>query len=199
MQILVRVSLFQGMNLICTHRWGQIAYCIVCRRLDLLTHVGPTKWATKNYCLVLCCKTGIQNQGYKSVRNGDTYGSLLNFDRIREYIPDLVVYYSLLRSGAVVPSIVGGCWFVELPGWTLKILLRRAWSIAIFSLFKMLIVPMMASLRQNAMAHNLNTVIIGYCDYHPVTKLPNIGCCDYSQTSFYYSRIIALWQLSACD
>ena len=61
-------------------------------------------------------KTGIQNQGYKSVRNGDTYGSLLNFDRIREYIPDLVVYYSLLRSGAVVPSIVGGCWFVELPG-----------------------------------------------------------------------------------
>ena len=44
-----------------------------------------------------------------------------------------------------------------------------------------------------------NTVLIGYCDYHPVTKWPRIGCCDYSQMSFYYSRIIALWQLSACD
>ena len=28
------------------------------------------------------------------------------------------------------------------------------------------------------------TVLIGYCDYHPVTKLPKIGCCDYSQMSF---------------
>ena len=24
-----------------------------------------------------------------------------------------------------------------------------------------------------------NTVLIGYCDYHPVTKLPKKGCCDY--------------------
>ena len=24
-----------------------------------------------------------------------------------------------------------------------------------------------------------NTVPIGYCDYHPVTKSAQIGCCDY--------------------
>ena len=24
------------------------------------------------------------------------------------------------------------------------------------------------------------TVLIGYCDYHPVTKSPKIGCCDMS-------------------
>ena len=29
-----------------------------------------------------------------------------------------------------------------------------------------------------------STVLIGYCDYHTVTKLPKIGCCDYSQMSF---------------
>ena len=28
------------------------------------------------------------------------------------------------------------------------------------------------------------TVLIGYYDYHPVTKLPKIGSCDYSQMSF---------------
>ena len=28
------------------------------------------------------------------------------------------------------------------------------------------------------------TVLIGYCDYHPVTKSPKIGCYDYSQMSF---------------
>ena len=25
----------------------------------------------------------------------------------------------------------------------------------------------------------LNTALIGYYDYHPVTKSPKIGCCDY--------------------
>ena len=34
---------------------------------------------------------------------------------------------------------------------------------------------------------------------YPVTKLPKIGYCDYSQMSFWYSRIISQWQLSACD
>ena len=29
--------------------------------------------------------------------------------------------------------------------------------------------------RKNA---SFNTVIIGYCDYHPVTKSPKIGSCD---------------------
>ena len=28
------------------------------------------------------------------------------------------------------------------------------------------------------------TVLIGYYDYHPVTKSPKIGSCDYSQMSF---------------
>ena len=28
-----------------------------------------------------------------------------------------------------------------------------------------------------------DTVVIGYCDYHPVTKSPKIGSCDYSQMS----------------
>ena len=28
------------------------------------------------------------------------------------------------------------------------------------------------------------TVLIEYCDYHPVTKSPRIGSCDYSQMSF---------------
>ena len=26
---------------------------------------------------------------------------------------------------------------------------------------------------------NVITVLIGYCDYHPVTKSPKIGCYDY--------------------
>ena len=26
----------------------------------------------------------------------------------------------------------------------------------------------------------VSTVLIEYCDYHPVTKSPEIGCCDYS-------------------
>ena len=42
------------------------------------------------------------------------------------------------------------------------------------------------------------TVLIGYYDYI-VTKLPKIGSYDCSQITFYYSRIIALWQFSACD
>ena len=29
-----------------------------------------------------------------------------------------------------------------------------------------------------------STVLLRYCDYHHVTKLPKIGCCDYSQMSF---------------
>ena len=37
-----------------------------------------------------------------------------------------------------------------------------------------------------------NTVLIGYYDYHPVTKSPKIGSYDCSQIPFYYSRIIAL-------
>ena len=28
------------------------------------------------------------------------------------------------------------------------------------------------------------TVLIGYYDYHPMTKWPEIGSCDYSQMSF---------------
>ena len=54
------------------------------------------------------------------------------------------------------------------------------------------------SLLTNSM-ENINTVIIGYYGYHPVTKSPKIWSYDCSQTPFYYSRIIALWQLSACD
>ena len=46
---------------------------------------------------------------------------------------------------------------------------------------------------------NTSTVLIGYYDYHPVTKSPKIGCYDSSQIPVYYSRIFALWQLSACD
>ena len=30
----------------------------------------------------------------------------------------------------------------------------------------------------------VSTVLIGYYDYHPVTKSPKIGRCDYSQMSF---------------
>ena len=44
-----------------------------------------------------------------------------------------------------------------------------------------------------------STVLIGYYDYPPVTKFPKIGYCDCSQIPFYYSRIISLWQLSACQ
>ena len=31
---------------------------------------------------------------------------------------------------------------------------------------------------------NRVTVLIGYYDYHPVTKSPKKGFCDYSQMSF---------------
>ena len=37
------------------------------------------------------------------------------------------------------------------------------------------------------------TVLIGYCDYHPVTKLPKIGCCD------YFSNVPNVLLLSPCD
>ena len=40
---------------------------------------------------------------------------------------------------------------------------------------------------------------ISYIRTHPVTKWPEIGSYVCSQIPFYYSRIIALWQLSACD
>ena len=30
----------------------------------------------------------------------------------------------------------------------------------------------------------VNTVLIRYCDYQPVTKSPKIWSCDYSQMSF---------------
>ena len=36
------------------------------------------------------------------------------------------------------------------------------------------------------------TMLVGYYDYHPVTKSPKIGTYDCSKIPFYYSRIISL-------
>ena len=70
-------------------------------------------------------------------------------------------------------------------------LFRRDWSCSNLGTALML--------RRLRMPLKASTVLIGYYDYHPVTKSLKIGSCDYSQMSNLFSRIISMWQLLACD